>query len=354
MDSLRTLSLFGPVLAWLLLSLPVQAQEARSSEEEFARSYSFRRGVQRLDEKALEWAEVRECVACHTNGLALIAQPVVSRRSRAAAAVRRFAGDYLGSYLGEGSTPDGQHGSLTGLVATTAFLTMSDARTGGGLGTETRRGLDYAWSELDGSGSWEGWLQCNWPPFEADTEFAPALMLVALGELRGAYGEEVLTEADRDGAKALQAGLRVKPPTGLHDRAMRVWAGAAWPGVALADELAAWREELASAQGEDGGWSMAALAASTWKHDAGQPQSAVSGAYATGFSLYVLLQAGAERSDAGIVRGLKWLRENQRASGLWFESSPRRDRKHYISHAATAFALLCLAEPARRSIRGSK
>lgn len=346
--------LLSPALLGLLAALPATAQEARSEEEEFARNFSFRLGAKQLDEKALEWSEVRECVACHTNGLALIAQPVVSRSSRAVADVRRFAGDYLDGYLAEGNAPDGQHGSLTGLVATTAFLAMSDSRRGRRLEPETRRGLDHAWSVLDESGTWEGWLQCNWPPFEADTEFAPALMLVALGELRDAFGEEALTDADRTGAASLQAWLSSHPPAGLHDRAMRVWAGAAWAGVAPAEQLSTWREELASAQGEDGGWSMGALAAPTWKHDGGQPQSVKSGAYATGFSLYVLQQTGADRKAEGIERGLEWLRDNQRASGLWFESSPRRDRKHYISHAATAFALLALADPPRgtRSKKG--
>jgi hypothetical protein len=51
-----------------------------------------------------------------------------------------------------------------------------------------------------------------------------------------------------------------------------------------------------------------------------------------------------KRTDEVIVAGLAWLRENQREEGDWYTRSPRRDRKHYISRAATAFALMALAE----------
>ena len=53
---------------------------------------------------------------------------------------------------------------------------------------------------------------------------------------------------------------------------------------------------------------------------------------------------GAERTDDAVAAGLKWLRLNQREEGDWYTRSPRRDGKHYISRAATAFALMALKE----------
>ena len=75
---------------------------------------------------------------------------------------------------------------------------------------------------------------------------------------------------------------------------------------------------------------------------AGGPIS--SEAYSTAFCVYVLLETGTKRSDEVITAGLRWLREHQREGGDWYTRSPRRDGKDYISRAATAFALMALAE----------
>ena len=321
------------------------AQDSPDPGEELAARFSFERGARELDRRAARWAKSRECVTCHTNGMALVAQPLVSKNRAAIRETRRFAEGYLLGHLTGELESSGQQGSVTGLVATTAFLAMSDARRGKGPTQAVRAGLDHAWSTLDESGTWEEWLQCNWPPFEADTVFAPTLMLVALGELGDVHGKEALRPADREGAAALVAGLKTREPLGLHDRAMRLWASRSFGDLISEEQRTAWREELLLAQGEDGGWPMASLAASSWRHDSGEPFSAESGAYATAFSLYVLLRSGVERDDGRIERGLEWLRRNQRESGLWFDRSPRRDRHHYISHAASAFALLALDTP---------
>ena len=89
---------------------------------------------------------------------------------------------------------------------------------------------------------------------------------------------------------------------------------------------------------------MAALSGPAWKRDGGEAQTTTSEAYPTAFCVYVLLQTGAKRSDEVVEAGLGWLREHQRDGGDWFTRSPRRDGKHYISRAATAFALMALAE----------
>ena len=77
-----------------------------------------------------------------------------------------------------------------------------------------------------------------------------------------------------------------------------------------------------------------------WLRPDGTPQITESEAYATAFMIFALRQAGVPAEDQGIQRGLTWLRTNQRASGRWFNRSPRRDRMHFLSNAATNFALL--------------
>ena len=303
--------------------------------------YSFAAGVDALVDAKQRWRTERKCVSCHTNGWGLAAQPVIAPGSDEVAAGRSFAQDYLKKYIEGEVQPKGQHGSIEGMVATAAFLAMSDARSGHGLHEVTRQGLDYAWGLLDESGTWEGWLQCNWPPFESDAEFGPTLILVALGELREVAKLKV---QDLDNARKLSNYLRQNPPLSLHAKAMRLWAGTSWPETMLENERSTWREELLNAQAADGGWSMASLAGPSWKRDGGEKQTTTSEAYPTAFATYVLLRTGAVPNDAVVSKGLRWLREYQREGGDWFTRSPRRDRKHYISRAATAFALMALVE----------
>lgn len=322
------------------------AQAPRSADEPLADEYSFDRGVAFLRAIDQEWAERRKCVTCHTNGLALVAQPELTEELALVRPGREFAAGYLTSYLEGEAKASGQHGSLTGLVATTAFLALSDARTGLGVQPATRLGLDYAWSKLSDDGTWEDWLQCNWPPFEVDAEFAPTLMLVALGELRERVEAEQgsgLSRQDERAASRMARWLRKNPPSSMHSKAMRVWAARYWRRVARSAEVTRWRRELVQRQGEDGGWSMAALAGPEWRRDGGDDQATQSEAYPTAFSVYVLMETGADVEGEMVRRALTWLEGNQRASGAWFTRSPRRDGRHYISHAATAFALMALA-----------
>ena len=250
------------------------------------------RAVAVMDLRAEQWGRERRCVTCHTNGLALIAQPVAGSGRDEVERTRQFAVAYLTGYTRGDRKPAGQHGSVTGLVATTAFLAMADARLpqtpGGdrqagsgeavapsrGVAAATREGLDHAWSTLGESGTWDGWLRCNWPPFEADLAFAPTLMLVALGEVEERFGAGELSPRDREGAAALQGWLRAHPPEGLHDRAMRVWAGGHFEGVAETADLGTWRRSARTVAGPWGpsprragamtrGWSRPSRAAHT-------------------------------------------------------------------------------------------
>ena len=301
---------------------------------------SFERGVAYLERVAREWGESRDCVSCHTNGWALAAQPTIAGDSEELEAGRVFAREYLTRFLDGDEQPHGQHGSVEGMVATAAFLAMSDARTQVRAQPVTLRALDHAWELLGKDGTWEDWLQCNWPPYESDLRFGPTLMLVALGELREAGG---LRAVDRRAARRLADGLRAEPALSLHDGVMRLWAGAFWPRVATTSARSAWRVRLIESVESDGGWSMASLAGPAWKRDGGEPQSVASEAYPTAFAAYVLLQTGSAPEDPPVQEALRWLRAHQGSDGSWTTRSPRRDGKHYIGRAATALALMALA-----------
>ena len=325
-----------------LLALPLRSAMAGggASGGERSEGYSFAAGVADLTESCETWRQKRKCVTCHTNGWGLAAQPVIAPKSKEVGLGRAFAQGYLTGHLSGESKRRGQHGSVEGMVATAAFLAMSDARTGTKVHEVTRRGLDHAWSLLDKSGAWDDWLQCNWPPFESDAEYGPTLMLVALGELAD---RAKIKAADRAGAKRLVRYLKRNQPMSLHAKAMRLWAAHHWPKATPKKERTSWHRELLTAQQKDGGWSMASLAGPTWQRKGGEPQTPTSEAYPTAFCTYVLLTTGTKRTDPTVLAGLDWLRTNQKEDGSWHTRSPRRDGKHYISRAATAFALMALA-----------
>ena len=325
-------------------------QQAEPQQDESESEFSYANGVQFLVAAKEDWRQKRNCVSCHTNGWGLAAMPAIDRKSKEVDVGRKFAQEYLKKYLDETVMPKGQHGSTEGMVATTAFLLMSDARSGNKMSKVSRQALDHAWKLLDESGTWENWLQCNWPPYESDAKFGPTLMLIAIGEI-GSLAE--IGDKDRGYVDRLCAYLKKNPPLSLHDKAMRIWAAKHWPGLlGKKSDRATWLTELTQAQNADGGWSMAALAGPAWKRDGGEEQTRTSEAYPTAFACYVLQQlqlakafdSAATGRQKAINRGLHWLMNHQQDDGSWFTRSPRRDGKHYISRAATSFALMALAK----------
>jgi squalene-hopene/tetraprenyl-beta-curcumene cyclase len=223
------------------------------------------------------------------------------------------------------------------LVATTCFLAISDMGTDGKLSPDTRKALDHMWSLQDEDGAWSAWLKCGWPPFESDDHFGVTLAAVTAGVLPQSYRE---TDGAAAGIRRLRGWLRDHPPQNLHHKGMMLWAASGLVGVVDDETRQKWSRELLTAQRPDGGWRLVDVGAGKWKRPEDIAEKLPSDAYATAFSIFVLRQAEIPVDHPQLQRGLQWLRSNQRQSGRWFSRSPRRDGKHYISHAATMFAIL--------------
>ena len=273
------------------------------------------------------------------SGLYLVARAELGGEPEVLEDSRAFAREYLGRYVVDGLEPEGQHGSVEGRVATTAFLAASEARAGG-LDDLTRRALDHAWELQSEEGHWEDWLKCHWPPYEVDDHFGVTLMAVALGTAPADY---LATPAAREGRARLRGYLAAHPPRNLHQKGMLLWAAASDRALVDPTDREVWVGELLGLQRADGGWALVDLGDERWVREDGSPQDQSSDAYATAFAVLALRRAGVEAPDACLRRGLDWLRANQRASGRWFVRSPRRDRHHYLSHAATNLALMAFA-----------
>ena len=335
------LALLASVLAFPVLVSPDPQEDPRHGpnreDEPRAKSFSLRRAVAFTDAATRDWERSYRCVTCHTNGLYLAARASVSTKSTNYRRARAFAQEYLERYVVEKEKPSGQRGALEGIVATTCFLTLSDMQTNKRLSAITRRALKHMWSVQDADGAWGDWLKCGWPPFESDDHFGVTLAAIAVGATPPSYRR---TSTAKEGTRRMLSWLQAHPPQNLHHKGMMLWAATSMKDIADAATRSQWSAELLAMQREDGGWRLADLGAGTWKRPKDTLAELPSDAYATAFAVLVLRKADIPANHEQLVRGLQWLRKEQRKSGRWYVRSPKRDGKHFISHAATMFGVM--------------
>ena len=92
-----------------------------------------------------------------------------------------------------------------------------------------------------------------------------------------------------------------------------------------------------------------------WLREEGTPLGGASDGVATGLTVYVLQESGVPLNNPQLQRGIHWLRSNQMADGDWPASSVNK-KKHrsyntrlFMNDAGTAFAVLALTEPQKRT-----
>jgi squalene-hopene/tetraprenyl-beta-curcumene cyclase len=311
-----------------------EAPTANSKDEPLAAEFSLENAVRFLDCASLEWQQSRGCFTCHTNFAYLTARPYIDATAPAHQTVRAFAEELVQKrWETDGPRWDAE------VVASAWALALNDALTTKKLHPATKTALDRIWKIQREDGGFT-WLKCGWPPSELDDEYGAVVALVAVGVAPENYRD---TEEARAGVKKIQDYLATTPLPSLHHKAMLVWADAYLPQLLTDEQSNAVVEELASKQLPDGGWSAASLG--PFQRGDDQPQELeTSDGYGTGFSLFVLRKAGIPAEDARIRRGVEWLKTHQRESGRWFARSLFKDSKHYLTHNATAYAIMALAE----------
>lgn len=325
-------------LPWLtllavLVPTAARADDNNRRDEPLAAKYSLEKAVSFLDETALDWTKARGCFSCHTNYAYLYARPAVSAEAPAHTEVRQALEELVTKRW-----PDKKPRWDAEVVTTAAALAYNDAATTGKLHAVTRTALDRMWTVQQADGGWR-WLKCDWPPMELDDHYGVTLAAIAVGVAPDGYAK---TPAAQKGMAQLRAYLKANPPLNIHHRAMLLWASSYTPDLVPAKRRQAYIQELLALQHPDGGWSAASLG--QYVRDDGKTQEPdVSDGYGTGFILFVLRRAGVAATDPAMQRGLAWLRSHQRESGRWFARSLYRDNKHYLTHAATAFAVMALA-----------
>jgi squalene-hopene/tetraprenyl-beta-curcumene cyclase len=304
-----------------------------SPAEPLAGEFSLERGKHFLDSAALTWQRERDCMTCHTNCLYMHVRPLLGTDDEAHRSVRQYTEDLVTKrWPDKGPRWDAE------VVMSALTLAANDAATSGTLHPVTRTALDRMWTVQQADGGFK-WIDCGWPPFELQDEFGNTMAALAVSIAPDKYAQ---TPAAIEGIAKLKAHFAKTEIVPLHHRLMLLWADTYQSGWLKPADRQALIDQLMSLQHEDGGWSVASLG--DWKRADGSPQDvAISDGYGTGLAVYLARRAGIAASDARLVKGVSWIKSNQRASGRWFTRSLHKDNKHFLTHAGSNMALMALA-----------
>ncbi|MBL8850084.1 MAG: squalene--hopene cyclase [Planctomycetaceae bacterium] len=336
-----------------------------SPDEPLAPEFSLELAARNLDNTALHWQREYQCAACHTLPPYLMARPLLSSVAPEPPEVREFFERIVNERLeGEPALP--KDGISAIIVETAAALAFHDRRTTGTLHPTTRTQLDRMWTFQRADGSWE-WPFRDVPPIKSDEHYGVTMAALATGAAPDGYAA---TDAARHGLDNIRRYLAANPAYSLHQQSMLLWAGTLVDDLAAGFDPARTIEALRAAQGPDGGWSLASLTENTGDPDRqteeGQSHRAADGhgrdflvyvgrdkayrsslasdGYATGFTVFVLRQAGVPADDPAIRRGAAWIKSHQRASGRWFTPAQSWSTQDYIANAGNAYVIMALDE----------
>lgn len=305
-----------------------------------------------LEQGSVAWNGEKKCVSCHTNGTYMVTRPALSDSlGQPPETTRQFFLSSLTQLQEEKRDRLKQSTRPAQVIYVAAGLAEWDAHITHTLSEETERALELMFEIQSENGTW-GSLDC-WPPFESDSfhEATVAAMAAAtapgwLQKVAASDNQELKTAVER-----LKAWLRTENPPHDYGRTLLLWASSRMTDLLTPEQKQELVEVLKKHQRADGGWSIRTFAApEAWgggnraEKLKSEPEfsNPDSDGHMTGLAIIVLRESGVAADDAGIRRGIAWLKENQRESGRWWTRSLNTDSWHFITYSGTAYPLLAL------------
>jgi squalene-hopene/tetraprenyl-beta-curcumene cyclase len=220
----------------------------------------------------------------------------------------------------------------------------------GKLSGDTRLALENMWAEQlktgEAKGAWP-WLQFHNAPWEGDSQYYGAVLAaIAVASAPGNYQN---TPQIQNHVKLLREYLSQSSESQrLIDRVTLLWASTKMPGLLAPEQQKSIINDALSKQQADGGFSLSAFVGD-WKRHDNTPLETKSDGYATGAVMLALQEAGMNRDQPQLKKGLDWLKSNQEKSdGRWLAYSLNKQHDlssytgRFMSDAATAYAVLAL------------
>lgn len=331
-------------------------------------AWNPRTAAEYLDQRAVQWmnwpkagrAHDTVCISCHTALTYALARGPLGRvlnESVTADPRRRLVANVLKRvqlwaqlppyYRDKAVASRGTESVLNALI-----LADEDAQQGH-LSAATLAAFDDMWALQTTSGAEAGswpWIQFNNEPWEAFDSgyYGATLAALAIGSAPDEYR---MRPSIQDGLGRLRDYLaRASVNQTLLNRIDLLWAAGRLPGLIEPRMQQGILREIWALQRADGGWSLNSLMPN-WKRTQGTPRAERSDGYATGLIALVLQESGVSLTDARLRRGLSWLEGNQSIwNGRWSADSPNHEYglwgepRHFMDDAATAFAVLALAQ----------